>query len=119
MLAVASNAELAASLGAALVHNPAGAPGALPVSRSAHSIEEARRACQSGASLIFLSPIYRTRSHPDRAPLPRESARQIIAACEVPVIALGGMNRTRFDEIESDGYYGWAGIDAWLDEIRT
>lgn len=114
VLAVAGNVELAASLNAALVHNPKGEPGLLPFSRSAHSPEEANAAYSSGASLIFLSPIYGTRSHPGRHPIARDVARQIVASSPVPVIALGGMNRARFAERRADGFYGWAGIDAWL-----
>ena len=118
-LAVAGNVRLATSLGAPLVHNPIGDPAGLPFSRSAHSAEEARTAANAGASLIFLAPLFPTRSHPDRQPLSRETARQIVAVSPVPVIALGGMNRSRFEKLEPDGYYGWAGIDAWLGEIRT
>jgi thiamine-phosphate pyrophosphorylase len=29
-------------------------------------------------------------------------------------IALGGMDRGKFDEIGDDVFYGWAAIDAWL-----
>jgi thiamine-phosphate pyrophosphorylase len=119
MLAVARNIDLATSLDAALVHNPMTGPGLLPLSRSAHSADEAQAAIDAGASLIFLSPIHWTRSHPELQALPRDTARQIVAASPVPVIALGGMNRARFNELEGDGYYGWAGIDAWLGEIRT
>ena len=118
-LAVARDVCLAESLGADLVHNPVGETSILPTSRSAHSLEEAKAAFDAGASLIFLSPIYSTRSHPGRAPLPNDCARRIVAACPIPVIALGGMNRTRFTELEKDGFYGWAGIDAWLGEART
>ena len=116
LLAVAGSERLAEQLGAQLVHNPVGDPGLLPFSRSAHSLEEAAAACSSGASLIFLSPIHATRSHPGRKPLPRDTARRIVADCPVPVIALGGMNRERFDQLRSDGFYGWAGIDAWLEK---
>ena len=119
-LAIARDIFLAGSLDAALVHNPAGDPAALPISRSAHSLEEAQSASAAGASLIFLAPIFPTRSHPARQPLPRAMARQIVESCGVPVIALGGMTRARFDEREVDGFYGWAGIDAWLgDGLRT
>jgi thiamine-phosphate pyrophosphorylase len=118
-LAIARDASLAGSLDAALVHNPVSDPGILPTSRAAHSAEEARSAADAGACLIFLAPLFPTRSHPDRKPLSRDVARQIVAASSVPVIALGGMNRARFEELKSDGFYGWAGIDAWLAEIRT
>ena len=116
VLAVARDVPLAGQLGASLVHNPVSDPGSLPFSRSAHSIEEANAACDSGASLIFLSPFFPTRSHSGAQPLSREEARTIVAACHVPVIALGGMNRVRFEELRGDGFYGWAGIDAWLGE---
>ena len=115
LFGLARDLPWAVSLGAALVHNPGGDPKELPFSRSAHSLAEAERACMEGASLIFLSPIYPTRSHPDRQPLARDAARRIISCCPVPIIALGGMNRARFEERKSDGFYGWAGIDAWLD----
>ena len=113
-LAIARDAALAGMLDAALVHNPDSDQRILPTSRAAHSAEEARFAVHAGASLIFLAPLFPTRSHPDRKPLSRIVARQIVATCPVPVIALGGMNRARFEEIKPDGFYGWAGIDAWL-----
>ena len=114
MLAIGHDVFLADSLNAALVHNPVGDPGVLPISRAAHSLDEASAAVRSAASLIFLSPLYPTRSHPEREPLSHDLARQIVAACPVAVIALGGMNRERFRELEPAGFYGWAGIDAWL-----
>jgi len=113
-LAVARDVVLADSLDAQLVHNPSADPGDLPFSRSAHSFEEAKAACRSGASLIFLSPIQATRSHPGQEPLTRKEVQRILAACPVPVIALGGMSRERFVRLRQDGFYGWAGIDAWL-----
>jgi thiamine-phosphate pyrophosphorylase len=119
VLAVARDVRLAASLDAALVHNPVDDLGRLPVSRSAHSLVEAMTACGSGASLIFLSPVCSTRSHPGREPLSKEEARRIVAASPVPVFALGGMNRERFQKRQEDGFYGWAGIDAWLGELKT
>lgn len=120
ILAVSRDTALAGTLGAALVHNPAADAGKLPFSRSAHGFERAMQASTSGASLIFLSPIHPTRSHPGQQALQREEVRRIIAACEAPLIALGGMNRARFAQIEGEGFYGWAGIDAWLGaRIRT
>jgi len=113
-LDVARDAKLARNLGAQLAHNPVGDRAGLPFSRSAHSLGEARAACASGASLIFLSSIFPTQSHPGAVPFPRDEARAIVAECPVPVIALGGMNRARFDEVKNVGFYGWAGIDAWL-----
>ena len=113
-LGMAGDIGLASDVSAQLVHNPAGDSGRLPFSRSAHSLEEAKAACDSGASLIFLSPLFATRSHPGTAALSRQDAAAIVAQCPAPVIALGGMSRTRFESLRRDGFYGWAGIDAWL-----
>lgn len=118
-LAVARDVRLAASLNAALVHNPLGDPAPLPFSRSAHCLEEAREACEGGAALLFVSPVFATRSHPGESPLGHGQAVRIAQACSVPAIALGGVNRANFAPLRREGFYGWAGIDAWLGQIRT
>lgn len=118
-LAVAREVELAKRLGAQLVHNPSGHAGELPFSRSAHSLDEARESCASGAALLFVSPVHSTRSHPGRPALGHAEAIRIAQACGIPAIALGGVNRGNFAPLQRDGFYGWAGIDAWLGEIRT
>ena len=119
-LAVAGNEDLALTVGADLVHNPSEPPLRLPFSRSVHSVSEAEAARVSGATIIFVSPVFRTRSHPGAQPLGRPVARRIAQAAGVPAIALGGMDALTFARLQRDGFYGWAGIDAWLgDAIRT
>jgi thiamine-phosphate pyrophosphorylase len=113
-LAVASDADLAQRVGADLIHNPTKLPTALPFSKATHSIAEAEAAARDGAALVFISPIFATRSHPGGQLLGREAACRIAKAAEVPAIALGGMSTRRFTQL--DGFYGWAGIDAWLGE---
>jgi thiamine-phosphate pyrophosphorylase len=113
-LAIAADANLARSLGADLVHNPGEVPADLPFSRSVHSIEEAARARADGAALVFVSPVYPTSSHPGRKPLYRPLALRIAKTAGAPAIALGGMNAVKAARLESEGFYGWAGIDAWL-----
>lgn len=113
-LAVSRDVSLACAAGAGIVHNPEGDPCGLAVSRSVHSFKEAEAAWCSGADLIFLSPIFATRTHPGQAPMTEHERDKVLAASPVPVIALGGMNRTRFREVGKLGFYGWAGIDAWL-----
>ena len=115
-LAVARDAELAAALGAMLVHNPAGGSAELATSRSAHSLEEAQAACRAGAALLFVSPIFPTRSHPGAPSLGHDEAVRIAQACSVPAIALGGVSRANFEPLRSGGFYGWAGIDGWVGE---
>jgi len=112
-LAVAADVELAQRLGARLVHNPA-VPTHPPFSRAVHSLQDARAARAGGAALVFVSPVYATRSHPEREPLGPKLAAEIANAAGVPAIALGGMNAENFAPLEREGLYGWAGIDAWL-----
>jgi thiamine-phosphate pyrophosphorylase len=78
---------------------------------SAHGLREIRRAERSGADLIFLSPVFPTDSHPDARPLGPHRLASLARRTPVPVVALGGMNETRFRALR--GAYGWAGIDAW------
>ena len=112
-LAVAADAVLARVVGADLIHNPP-VPTGLPFTRAVHSLAEAETAAKNGASLVFISPIFATRSHPGGQSLGREAAGRIAKAAGVPAIALGGMNTQRFAQMK--GFYGWAGIDAWLGE---
>ena len=78
---------------------------------SAHNLREVRRAERRGADLIFLSPVFATRSHPGARPLGARRFARLAGQTNLPVIALGGMNEARFRRLR--GAYGWAGIDAW------
>ena len=113
-LAVAGDVELAIRLGAQLVHNPKRLPSTLPFSRSVHSLAEAQAAKADGAALVFVSPVYETRSHPNGPVLGPRDAIEIARAAGVPAIALGGVDASKFRSLEHKGFYGWAGIDAWM-----
>lgn len=114
-LAVARDEELARTLNADLIHNPAQPPQRdLPYSMAVHSIAEAEAARRAGAALVFVSPVHPTRSHPEAKALGKPLALRIARAAGVPAIALGGMNKQRFAGLRRDGFYGWAGIDAWI-----
>lgn len=113
-LAVAADEDLARSLDADLVHNPTGSPIDRSFSRSVHSLAEAEAANSDGAALVFVSPVRPTRSHPERKPLGKPLALRIARAAGAPAIALGGMTELNSRGFIRDGFYGWAGIDAWL-----
>ncbi|MDQ8757041.1 thiamine phosphate synthase [Sphingosinicella sp. LHD-64] len=80
-------------------------------SAPAHDLAEIRAAETAGADLVFLSPVFPTRSHPEAATLGPNRFAELAGQTQLPVIALGGMNEARFAAL--DGAYGWAGIDAW------
>lgn len=78
-----------------------------------HSYTEIRAAERDGASLLFLSPVFPTRSHPGARTLGLARFAWLARRTMLPVIALGGMNEARDKQLASFGAYGWAGIDAW------
>lgn len=82
------------------------------VTASAHSRREAVAAIRRGADLLFVSPVFATRSHPGARVLGRANFGRIALGLKIPVIALGGMDARRATSLP--GAYGWAGIDAWL-----
>jgi len=78
---------------------------------SAHNLRELKAAERAGADLVFLSPVYPTRSHPGARPLGPRRFALIAHQAKVSVIALGGMDAAKARSL--GGAYGWAGIDAW------
>jgi len=79
-----------------------------------HNAKELRKAGLAGTSLLFLSPMFRTRSHPEWRPIPRMRAAALVRLANAPMIALGGVDERRFRRIQRLGFSGWAGIDAYV-----
>ena len=117
-LAIAGDADLARSLGADLVHNPSEQVLDIAFSRSVHNLAEAEDSKADGAALVFVSPVFPTSSHPGGKALYGPQAVRLAKAAGVPAIALGGMDALKFARLRREGFYGWAGIDAWLGEKR-
>jgi thiamine-phosphate pyrophosphorylase len=98
-LVVAGDVRLAAALRAG-VHLRSGRwPGPLRrvhglVTSSAHGLPDMRRARRAGASVVFLSPIFATASHPGAATLGAVRWTRMARSARVPVAALGGINGT-------------------------
>ena len=81
----------------------------------AHDRAEALRGVRAGADLLFVSPVFATRSHPDAPALGPAKARRIAAGLPVRAVALGGVTPARGRALVRAGWWGWAAIDAWLD----
>lgn len=79
-----------------------------------HNAKELRQAALGRIPVLFLSPMFPTRSHPDWKPIPRMRAAALLRLARVPVIALGGMDERRFRRLKHLRFHGWAGIDAWI-----
>ncbi|MDT8760757.1 thiamine phosphate synthase [Sphingomonas psychrotolerans] len=79
----------------------------------AHNRREAIAGIRARADLLFLSPVFPTRSHPGARALGRARLGLLMRGLPVPVIALGGMDARRAESLRPLGVYGWAAIDAW------
>ncbi len=91
-----------------------GAPGkAIPTRNrlriaTAHSLAELAAARRSGADAVMLSPAFPTRSHPGARASGPLRFRLMAARADIPVIALGGMNRITAKRL---AWPRWAAID--------
>lgn len=118
-LILAGTAEQAAAYGADGFHGRRQArvrPGLIHTA-AAHNVRELREAEQAGADLVFLSPVFETRSHPGKKSLGPLRFMLLARQARVKVIALGGMDARRARRL-GGGIYGWAGIDAWARQKR-
>ena len=112
LILVAAPPRLARAWRAAGSHGLSGLPRREMIrSASAHNKLEIRAAERAGVRVIFLSPVFPTRSHPDVKTLGRTRFAWLARQSRLPIIALGGMDERRARTLA--GAYGWAGIDAW------
>jgi thiamine-phosphate pyrophosphorylase len=79
------------------------------ISTPVHDAAELRAARH--ADLIFVSPIFPTRSHPGGKVLGPRGFAALLAQARVPVVALGGIDAKRGRRLMAMGACGWAGID--------
>ena len=86
---------------------------------SAHSRAQAIAGKRAGADIMFVSPVYPTRSHPGAPALGPLRAAAIGRGLGLKTIALGGMDPDRFRGLTDLGFQGWAAIDAWLLSQKT
>ncbi len=78
-----------------------------------HSARERVLATAMAADLIFVSPVFATRSHPDSRLLGVAKLGLIAARARPRTVALGGLSPARFKRFNGMEIYGWAGIDAF------
>jgi thiamine-phosphate pyrophosphorylase len=84
----------------------------------AHDRRQAIAGVRAGARVLFVSPVFPTRSHPGAPALGPMRAARIGHGLGVTAIALGGMDRRRWLRIRGLGFAGWAAIDALTPERR-
>lgn len=90
------------------------APTAL-VGASVHGVEAAREAEVGGADYLVAGTIFRTASHPGRAPAGPDRVREVRSAVDVPLLAIGGVTPERVSEVLGAGADGVAALSGIWD----
>ena len=86
---------------------------------SAHNRREMLEAFARGADLVFLSPLFPTRSHPGKPALGAARFGLIAQAAPGPVLALGGVSQRDLPRLKALGAAGFGAIDGWVPGRRS
>ena len=75
---------------------------------SAHNVEEAKKAVASGADYLGVGAVFSTSTKADTDVLSFETVKAICNAVDVPVVAIGGINRENILKLKGTGVDGAA-----------
>ncbi|CAN5158045.1 hypothetical protein BH09PSE3_BH09PSE3_18330 [soil metagenome] len=81
-------------------------------SAAVHSVRERIAATRAGADVLFVSPVFATRSHPHARVLGRIGTALVAGHDRSRTVALGGMTAKRAKTLSGLRIHGWAAIDA-------
>lgn len=79
---------------------------------SVHSVEEALEAVKNGADCLGVGAMFTTSTKMDADVLSKEILRDICAAVDVPVVAIGGISKSNISELSGTGVDGVALVSA-------
>lgn len=119
---VNDNVDIAAACGADGVHVGQEDMGAEEARRrvgenmilgvSVHTVEEARQAVRDGADYLGLGAVFPTGTKTDVDVMPGETLQAICTAADVPIVAIGGLNRDNILQLSGSGVDGAALVSA-------
>lgn len=75
---------------------------------SVHSVEEALEAVKNGADCLGVGAMFSTSTKTDVSVLPKEILRDICAAVDIPVVAIGGISKENIWQLSETGVDGVA-----------
>lgn len=81
-------------------------------SAAVHDGIERMAAVRASADIMFMSPVFATRSHPGKPSLGPVRLGLLAGKCRTRTIALGGMTARRANSLSALRIAGWAAIDA-------
>jgi thiamine-phosphate pyrophosphorylase len=123
-LAINDRLDVALALGADGVHLAAQslpvdaaaqlASGRALVGRSVHALDEAVAAAAAGADYLTFGHVFPTTTHPGLPPRGLDQLAAIVAAVDVPVLAIGGITVDNLERVVATGCAGIAVISAIL-----
>lgn len=79
---------------------------------SVHTVEEARRAVENGADYLGLGAVFPTSTKTDVDQMSNETLKAICGAVDVPITAIGGINRGNILQLSGSGVDGVALVSA-------
>ena len=79
---------------------------------SVHSVEEALEAVRNGADCLGVGAMFSTSTKTDVDVLPKETLCSICAAVDIPVVAIGGINKSNISQLSGTGVDGVALVSA-------
>ena len=79
---------------------------------SVHSVEEALEAVKNGADCLGVGAMFSTSTKTDVDVLPKETLRDICAAVDSPVVAIGGISKNNLSQLSGTGVDGVALVSA-------
>ena len=79
---------------------------------SVHTVEEAQQAVQDGADYLGLGAVFPTSTKTDADQMSVDMLQAICKAVEVPVVAIGGINRSNLLRLSGSGVNGVALVSA-------
>lgn len=85
---------------------------------SVHTVEEAREAVRNGADYLGLGAVFPTNTKTDVDQMSDETLRAICDAVDIPIVAIGGINRSNIGKLSGSGVDGVALVSAIFSAVN-
>ena len=79
---------------------------------TAHTVEEAKAAEAAGADYLGVGAVFPTSTKKDTVPLTMEGLKEIVAAVDIPIVAIGGIGADNAEQLTGSGVDGVAVVSA-------
>lgn len=79
---------------------------------SVHSVKEALEAVKNGADCLGVGAVFPTSTKTDVNVIPKETLRDICSAVHIPIVAIGGINKSNISRLAGIGVDGVALVSA-------